>query len=321
MNLFEVIISFFPTLRNEIERKLMEDRVWNKIDSKTLVNGAEWCDAQSTVRAMVFGKMVELAKDRIKFYQSDLYHDAIWLLNTLTGPLQFDWIARESGTFIGDVTLHVKDDEWAKSARYRFDIRLEGDRKWVLDIYEAGPIVPPTDVDYSENEAYQIQSEKDERDLGAKYRDKMQEEFVLPDEFHPYFSNEPLPESVEEAVAKQDADPIKAMIDSLFARPGNPPTKVESIFDFPTLRNESTMQQNAATRKENNMDQIIRDLRDKYEEASNSKDQLEEYQSNISDAVDELDTYMSDLDDLISSLDQLPEISVYVDLDTVSFDS
>lgn len=69
------------------------------------------------------------------------------------------------------------------------------------------------------------------------------------------------------------------------------------------------------------MDQIIRDLRDKYEEASNSKDQLEEYQSNINDAVDELDTYMSDLDDLISNLDQLPEVSVYVDLDTVSFDS
>ncbi len=91
--------------------------------------------------------------------------------------------------------------------------------------------------------------------------------------------------------------------------------------NFPTLRNDLTTEPNAPTRKENKMESIIRDLREKYEEASNSKDQLEEYQSSINDAVDELDTYMSELDDLISSLDSLPEVSVYVDLDTVSFDS
>jgi uncharacterized coiled-coil DUF342 family protein len=90
--------------------------------------------------------------------------------------------------------------------------------------------------------------------------------------------------------------------------------------EIPTLRNDST-EFNTPFRKENKMESIIRDLRDKYEEASNSKDQLEEYQSNINDAIDELDIYMSDLDDLISSLDSLPEVSVYVDLDTVSFDS
>lgn len=127
----------------------METRVWNLIETKTLVNGANWDDAKSTVCATIFGKMVELAKDRVEHYRSDLYHDALWLDRELKGPMQFDWIARESGTFIGEIVNHVKDDDWSKSVRYRFDIRLEGDRKWMLDIYEAGPIVPQS-VHYCE---------------------------------------------------------------------------------------------------------------------------------------------------------------------------
>lgn len=394
----------------------MEDRVWNKIDSSTLVSGADWVDAQSTVRALVFGKLVELGHNKIKFYRSDLYHDAIYLLNTLKGEHTFDWIARESGTFIGDVTSYVRDD-WEKLARYRFDIRLDGDHKWVLDIYEAGPIVPviphfceecgimvayyvdymqmwlcstgctvkaenrlnsninteveeeeefilddefkpyfseetlPTDIDYSENEAYQVQLEKEHKDLPVtKCNDATQIAGCI---YHPapYMVNctghivgamvqhdgDTCPQHENDgsygiAVTFPDNSQGPRIAEDNWYRTEGPGTQdlgakymeammapfPEILVEIPTLRN---VEPKAQMRKENKMESIIRDLREKYEEASGSKETLEEYQSNINDAVDELDTYMSDLDDLISSLDQLPEISVYVDLETISFDS
>lgn len=298
----------------------MEAKVWNLIDSGTLCWGADWEGSESSVRALVFGKMVGLGQNRIERYQSDLFHDAIWLRENLTGPMQFDWIARASGTFIGEVCSHVKTEDYENSVYYRFEI-VEEDRKWTLNIYEASP-APPTDIDYSENEAYQLQQEKEvipwidrHAALGISECDvaKAIEGCI----FHPapvggwtveeatYGNDEPNEQTLADAEdALKVLDPNNATIDLLFGA-GN---------KFPTLRNETT-------RKGNSMESIIRDLRDKYEEASNSKDQLEEYQSNIGEAVDELDTYMSDLDDLISSLDQLPEVSVYVDLDTVSFDS
>jgi hypothetical protein len=78
------------------------ERVWNLIDSKTICWGGEWDDYKSTIRSTVFGVMIELARDRVKHYVSDLYHDATWLTESLVGPMQFEWIARESGTFIGE---------------------------------------------------------------------------------------------------------------------------------------------------------------------------------------------------------------------------
>lgn len=115
----------------------MKNKVWNLIDSKTLVYSAEWVDAQRTIQASTFGKMVELARDRISYYHSDLYHDALWIEKTLTGPMKFDWIICDSGTFIGETVKYLKEDDWRKSVRYRFEIWQDGDKKWMLNIYEA----------------------------------------------------------------------------------------------------------------------------------------------------------------------------------------
>lgn len=308
-------------------------KVWELINTDTLVYGGTFEDQKTSICAKIFGTLIKLAEGRVEHYRGDLFHDALWLSENITGAMSFDWVARESGTFIGEVCLHVKDDEWANTARYRFSLRVEGNSKWVLETRQS--VECP--------------------DLGAKYRDKMQEEFVLPDEFHPYFSNEPLPESVMDAVENMDVNPINSTIDLLFQAPVPEqswadrhaalditecdvafavegcifhPAPVNgwtnehvTVQEIPTLRNDLTTEPSALIRKENKMESIIRDLREKYEEASNSKDQLEEYQSNINDAVDQLEEYMSDLDSLIDSLDSLPEVSVYCDLDTVSFDS
>lgn len=337
----------------------MEAKVWNLIDSQTLCWGANWEGSESTVRATVFGKMVNLGRDRIKSYSSDLFHDAMWLKEMLTGPMQFDWIARHSGTFIGEVCSHVKADDYENSVYYRFEI-IEQDRKWILNIYEAGPVLP-TDIDYSENEAYQIQQEKEtipwidrhaaldvsECDVakavegcifhpapigGWHMEENNEEEFVLPDEFQPYFSNESLPEGVAEILYGNDEpdnqtladaeaalkalDPIEELIAELF-KAGNAPIKVESIFDdFPTLRNETSK----LTRKENGMDSIIRDLREKAQDAENAKEELDGVRYELDSAIEELDEYIGAVNDLIDSLDNLPEVSVSVEVD-VNFDS
>ncbi len=248
-------------------------KVWNKISSRVMVYGGDWNSAQTTVRATLFAKMLDLGRDRIKFYQSDLFHDALWLNQEVNGPTTFEWVARESGTHIGETAKIVKDDDWADSARYRFEIREDDNQKWVLDTYE---LVVHEGTPIEECESATTAA-------GCIYH----------------------PASVANVPDTRSDDIINMLFEP----------------NFPTLRNDLTTEPNAPTRKENKMESIISDIREKYEEASNSKDQLEEYQSSINDAVDELDTYMSELDDLISSLDSLPEVSVYVDLDTVSFDS
>ncbi len=247
-------------------------KVWNKISSRVMVYGGDWNSAQTTVRALTFAKMMDLGRDRIKFYQSDLYHDALWLNEYVNGPTEFEWVARESGTHIGETAKIVKDDDWADSARYRFEIREGDNQKWVLDTYElvVHEGTPVEECEYATTPAGCI--------------------------YHPA------------PVAPQMEQGSNDIIDMLFGINTRP---------LETLNTEPS----APTRKVNKMDDIVRDLREKFNEAESAKEQLEEFKYSIDEAVNDLDTYMSDLDDLINSLDSLPEVSIYVDLDTVSFDS
>lgn len=281
----------------------MTSKVWVLTNTSTLVYGGEWKDAESSIRAKVFGHMVELAQNRVNYYKSDLFHDALWLKGEMTGPMSFEWIARESGTHIGEVCRYVKDDDWSDLARYRFEILGDEKSRWILNIYESKEDVIP----WVDRHATLDVSECDVA--------KSIEGCI----FHPA----PIGGWTKEEQVCTSDDPNNHQGDTCPVHEGvSLPTDIDyseneayqlTIEKFPTLGN--------IERKENKMEQIISDLREKYDEASNSKDQLEEYKDNINDAVDELDSYMSDLDDLISSLDRLPEVSVYVDLDTVSFDS
>lgn len=329
----------------------METSVWNLIDSQTMVNGASnWDDAKSTVRATVFGKMVMLSQGRVKHYHSDLFHDAIWIDMHLIGSMQFDWICRDSGTWIGDIVAEIKYDQYENSAKYRFEI-LEDNRKWTLNVYEAGLIIPDIPhfceecgtmvakyvgymqmwlcSDYCTEKAENRLGVHDteygpadgiSEDLGAKYRDKMQEEFALIDEFHPYFSTEPLPERVVEAMENMDVNPINSIIDSLFAGYKTEPYVISdkenfSPYNFPTLRNTSIN-----TKEKTTMDSILRDLREKASDAEEAKGELEEKKYEIDEAISELENYLDEVNGLIDSLDNLPEVSVNVEID-VSFDS
>lgn len=68
-----------------------------------------WCEFNDSVRALLFGHMVKLAKPIVQEYQSDLYHDAMWLAENVTGARTFEWLVRPSGTNIdGSAEMGVK---------------------------------------------------------------------------------------------------------------------------------------------------------------------------------------------------------------------
>lgn len=85
-------------------------------------------------------------------------------------------------------------------------------------------------------------------------------------------------------------------------------TKEESL--TPTKRKENT-----------NMDDILRNLREKLEEAHGVQETLDEQRDEITNAIEELDSYVDEVSTLIDTLDSLPSISIYVNLDRVDFES
>jgi hypothetical protein len=54
-----------------------------------------------SVRAALFGVLVKLAQPHVKHYQSDLYHDAIWIKSHVVGPYEFFFAVADTGTEIG----------------------------------------------------------------------------------------------------------------------------------------------------------------------------------------------------------------------------
>lgn len=114
-------------------------KYWNLIIRRDLVYADKWESAEFSVKAFVFGELFKLAQGKMKRYESDLFHDANWINKYLTGPCQFDWVLRESGTHIGqDVAFLVSDWNMFSDVLgvYRFEIILD-DVKFVLNIYQA----------------------------------------------------------------------------------------------------------------------------------------------------------------------------------------
>lgn len=63
----------------------------------------DWREAQSPVRALLFGQLVKRTWGVLEHYPSDLYHDAQWVRENVNGPTEFLFMARLNGTDIGDL--------------------------------------------------------------------------------------------------------------------------------------------------------------------------------------------------------------------------
>lgn len=73
----------------------------------------DWTEAQHYVLQRIFGSLVRIAAPVVQEFHGDLFHDAEWLRQHLTGPMEFWFCARTSGTHIG----LMDDTIWLNSVR------------------------------------------------------------------------------------------------------------------------------------------------------------------------------------------------------------
>jgi hypothetical protein len=57
-------------------------------------------DARS-IRALLFGAMLDKAEPIVQHYRSDLYHDALWIDKHVNGEFTWYWMLRKHGTHVG----------------------------------------------------------------------------------------------------------------------------------------------------------------------------------------------------------------------------
>lgn len=209
--------------------------VWNLLDERNLVYSS-FEEMESSIKAKVFGILVELSEGRIKDYRSDLWHDALWLNEAITGPMSFDWIVRDSGTFIGESAEQVDMSMWAGAIKYRFEL-VHNDSKWSVRIWEA----------------------------------------------------------VEDEVK---CTPYSLELDEV----------------FPTHENKMKG-------KEMDLDRLQDELQSSIEEAYRVQEQLEEKRDDLNSSIDELSGYIEDVEGVLKALERIPHISVYFEVDTITFDS
>ena len=72
------------------------------VERVSLTGWGTFEDLQTSIRALLFGQLVIRATPVVQEYVSDLFHDANWITEHVTGPCTFDWLARTSGTNIDE---------------------------------------------------------------------------------------------------------------------------------------------------------------------------------------------------------------------------
>lgn len=93
-----------------------------------IVNGQRirlfgWSDKlESPVLSGIFGEMVRRSAGIIEHYHGDLYHDARWIHDNVTGPCSFYWTPRECGTYVG---IYLPDSVRGGSVLYRVTVECD----------------------------------------------------------------------------------------------------------------------------------------------------------------------------------------------------
>lgn len=81
-----------------------------------------------TLQAAVFDVIAEISFPIIEQFRSDLFHDALWIRNTVNGPMSFYFSLNESGTYIYSENVGIR-----RKYMYRIDCNMD-DRleKWTV---------------------------------------------------------------------------------------------------------------------------------------------------------------------------------------------
>lgn len=93
-------------------------------------------EISDSARALLFGKLLELVADTVKFYLSDFYHDAQWIGEHVKGSdVEFFFAFRESGTSIG---FDQKLVSYLNDATYRVRVYVAENGATRLDVERIG---------------------------------------------------------------------------------------------------------------------------------------------------------------------------------------
>ncbi len=98
-----------------------------------LVNG-EWDDCQLSNRALLFGELVRRTEGVVKAYHSDLYHDAEWITENISGPTVFFWGIHESGTHLS--MEPEATHPYCRSDFWRVEVRQDDRGWWIAEFTE-----------------------------------------------------------------------------------------------------------------------------------------------------------------------------------------
>jgi hypothetical protein len=83
---------------------------------------------ETPVLSILFGEMVKRALPVVEHYHSDLFHDAEWLRENVTGPTWFFWVVRQCGTDIGQLaTLRVQNPSLRSRGDVLYRVTVERD--------------------------------------------------------------------------------------------------------------------------------------------------------------------------------------------------
>lgn len=96
---------------------------------------------QECVLSRVFGHLVTLAAPVVQHYHSDLYQDAGWIKQHVTGPCEMDFVVRTYGTHLGMVGsdrsmaaayLNSPSMQEENARGYRLALTVDERREWWL---------------------------------------------------------------------------------------------------------------------------------------------------------------------------------------------
>lgn len=115
------------------------------IETVPLTSGRfEHANESRSLRALLFGAMLDRADGVVKHYRSDLFHDALWIEKFVAGEMTWYWMVRTYGTHIG-TDLGAAYRTWGKDAdNVTYKMTLTQNRvSWVVS-FEVMPTDLPT---------------------------------------------------------------------------------------------------------------------------------------------------------------------------------
>lgn len=91
-------------------------------------------ELKGSILPRMFGHMVVLATPVVREYHGDLYHDATWLRENVTGPLEFSYMVRTSGTNLGASADSMLSIGAPGAVFYTLRLHSEDNRVWWLSV-------------------------------------------------------------------------------------------------------------------------------------------------------------------------------------------